>query len=303
MVQKAAVEGLLVLNKGAGLSSSAVVQRVRRLLGGVKAGHAGTLDPGAEGVLLVCLGRATKAIPFLAELDKEYVGSMKFGEETDTLDGEGRVVGRGPVGHLRPELIKAEMAGLVGSIAQQPPMYSAVKVGGQRLYDLARQGKVIDRPVRTVQVKEFSLLGWESPTMKFRVRCGSGTYVRSLCHDLASHCGSAGHMSTLIRTAVGPFRLADALSLGQLADAVGAAEPGKVPLLSASRALAHLPGLLLEEREVRDVRHGRAVTPPGGVEGDLEEGQAVRLMEEGGGLVAVVQYRGPGVSMPILRVL
>jgi len=294
--------GLLLLYKEAGPSSNRALQEVRRLLGGVKAGHGGTLDPHAEGLLLICLGEATKLVPFLAPLDKEYLGGMRFGDETDTHDAWGKVVGSAPVDHLTGEMIEERMKVLRGTLSQVPPMFSAVKVGGERLYRLARRGEEVARSARPVEVKEFEALSWDSPVLRFRVRCGSGTYVRTLCHDLAISCGSAGHMTALERTAVGPFRADEALTLDELRR-IMEESPDTLPLVPAAEALAHLPLLRIGVEEARDVRQGRPFSsPPPGREGEILPGRDVRLVGPEGDLVAVVSAEGPGQPMKIRRV-
>lgn len=294
-------QGMLLVYKEAGPSSNKVLQNVRRLLGGVKAGHAGTLDPRAEGLLQVCLGEATKVVPFLATLHKEYVGRMVFGAETESHDAWGKVVGSAPVEHLTRGLVEDRMGSFRGLISQIPPMYSAVKVHGERLYRLARRGEEVARNARTVEVKHFSILSWERPRMEFLVRCGSGTYVRTLCHDLGKSCGSAGHMTSLVRTAVGPFRVDRAITVEGLRKIL---EEGREPLpvIPLVEALPHLPLLQVQADEARRVRQGQ---PPSTLseelEEDLSEGQEVRLAGPEGDLVAVVSCRGPGRSMTIRR--
>jgi tRNA pseudouridine55 synthase len=296
------LRGMLVVNKEAGPSSNRVVQDVRRALGGVKAGHAGTLDPDAKGVLLVCLGRATKLAAFLVGLEKEYVGRMKFGEETDTQDGSGSVIAREPVGHLTGELVGDGMRSFLGMIEQEPPMFSAVKVKGERLYRLARQGKVVAREPRTVSIGEFSLLRWEAPFLAFRVRCGSGTYVRTLCHDLGRACGSAGHMTELTRTAVGSFRLEDSVRVEEVRDA-GPEGISRLPLIDPAKALVHLPTVSIGERETEMIRHGRPVNLPVDIPAaGVPAGGRVKLVGPDGGLVAVGRLRGSGEPVGMERV-
>lgn len=292
---------MLLVCKEAGPSSNRVLQNVRRLLGGVKAGHAGTLDPHAEGLLLICLGEATKVVTFLATLHKEYVGRMAFGVETESYDAWGKEVGNAPVAHLTREIVEDRMAAFRGLIPQVPPMYSAVKVHGERLYRLARRGEEVARKARTVEVKHFSLLSWEMPNLEFLVRCGSGTYVRTLCHDLGKSCGSAGHMTSLVRTAVGPFRVDRAITVEGLRKIL---EEGRelLPVIPLVEALPHLPLLRVQADEARRIRQGQppAVLPED-LEGDLSEGQEVRIAGPEGDLVAVVSCGGPGRSMTIRR--
>ena len=224
------LRGMLVIDKESGPTSNAVLQAVRKALGRPKAGHGGTLDPEANGVLLVCLGEATKIIPYLAGLEKEYEGSLRFGEETDTCDRWGSVTATAPTAHLEAEAVERQMAAFRGNILQRPPMYSALKVQGKRLYELARRGEKIERRPREVFVRDFAALGWDGPELRFRVRCGSGVYVRALCRDLGRACGSAAHMTALTRTAVGPFRPLDE-AIGACLTAVVGPIPVTAPLL------------------------------------------------------------------------
>jgi tRNA pseudouridine55 synthase len=296
------LRGMLVVNKEAGPSSNRVVQDLRRALGGVKAGHAGTLDPDAKGVLLVCLGRATKLAAFLTGLEKEYVGRMKFGEETDTQDGSGSVIARKPVGHLTGEFVGCRMRSFLGKTDQEPPMFSAVKVSGKRLYRLARQGKVVAREPRTVSIEEYSLLRWEAPFLSFRVRCGSGTYVRTLCRDLGRACGSAGHMTELTRTAVGSFPIENSVTVEEIQDA-GPEGIVRFPLIAPAAALVHLPTVPLGEIEAGAARHGRPVNLPAGFPAEgVSAGVRVKLVGPDGGLVAVGRTRGVGEPIEIERV-
>ena len=294
------LQGMLVLRKERGPSSNRALQHVRRILGGVKAGHAGTLDPGAEGILLVCVGEATKLMPFFSGFEKEYVGEMRFGVGTGTHDAEGEVTATAPVEHLTRELIVEKMRLFLGEIQQVPPMYSAVKVGGERLYRMARRGEEIFRESRSVTIAEFALLNWESPVLRYRVRCGGGTYVRSLCRDLARQCGTEGHMTSLMRTAVGPFRLETAVTLEDVRRAVE--EGGDLPLVPLAEALPHLQAIALGAEEVAHVRQGKRPPPSPGIHGEVEPGADVKLVDPDGVLVAVVRYEGPEVSMPIRRV-
>jgi tRNA pseudouridine55 synthase len=292
---------MLLLHKERGPSSNRALQQVRRILGGVKAGHAGTLDPGAEGLLLVCLGEATKLMPFLSGFQKEYEGEMKFGAGTDTHDAEGKVTVEAPVEHLGREIILEKMKSFLGEIRQVPPMYSAVKVGGERLYRMARRGEEVLRESRAVEVSEFALLRWESPLLRYRVRCGGGTYIRSLCRDLARECGTEGHMTSLTRTAVGPFRLEAAVALEELRRL--AEEGARLPLIPPAEALPHLPAVLLGTDEAVDVRQGKRLSPPPEISnGGAEPGTDVKLVDSEGRLVAVVSYEGPDVPMPLRRV-
>jgi tRNA pseudouridine55 synthase len=281
------LNGILVIDKERGPSSNGVLQQVRRILGKVKAGHAGTLDPEAEGVLLVCIGQGTKLVPFLADLEKEYVGRARFGEERDTQDFTGRIVGSGPVDHLTEKRISDEMQAFVGETEQKPPMYSAVKVGGERLYRLARRGETVERSFRTISVEAFDLQGWQSPEARFLVRCGSGTYVRTLCADLGKRCGTVAHMTALKRTAVGPFRADEALRVEDVA-ALASDPSRRLPFVAPADCLPHLPTLRLSPEGAIMVRSGRLPDAVGEeLPGDVSPGTPVKLVDPEGGLAAV----------------
>lgn len=244
--------GLLAIDKPAGITSHDVVDHVRRALGIRKIGHAGTLDPMATGLLLLGVGRATRLLRFLAELPKVYEGRAVLGIRTDTLDAEGRVVARSDSTGVDEATLRAAMALYVGEIEQTPPAFSAVKVGGERLYRAARRGEAVAAPPRVVRVDAFDLLGFDPPAFAVSVRCSSGTYVRSLVADVGDWLGCGAHLTSLRRTAIGPFRVEEARRPD---------DPG-VPL-SPERVVAHLPTLVLHEEEARVAAHGSVLGPAG----------------------------------------
>jgi tRNA pseudouridine55 synthase len=294
------LHGVLLFAKAAGPSSNQALQLLRRQLGWVKAGHAGTLDPAASGLLLVLLGEAAKLVPYLADLEKEYVGLARFGSETDTQDAAGATTRTAPWEHLDAGRVSAEMAGFLGASLQEPPMYSALQIGGRRLYDLARAGEQVERSARPIAVSEMRLLDWRPPDARFVVRVGSGTYVRTLAQDLGVRCGSAAHLAALSRTAIGPFRLEDAVTLEDLAALAPGAAP---PLVRLADALAHLPPVLLDARAARGVLDGRAPTAlPADGGPALPPGATLRLVDETGRLLAVARQRIPNVPVELLRV-
>jgi tRNA pseudouridine55 synthase len=246
-------DGLLLVDKPKGITSHDVVDMVRRTLGVRKVGHAGTLDPLATGLLVMGVGRATRLLRFLGDMDKEYEGSARLGEETDTLDAEGTVVQAAPVDVSEPDLLDV-MRDLSGvEILQHPPAYSAVKVGGRRLHRRARAGEAVEAPPRMVRVDAFELRGFDGRDFEFRVVCSGGTYVRSLVADVGRNVGTGAHLIRLVRTRIGTFWLDEA----QPPD-----RPG--PLLPVERAVAHLPRLDLTEDEAAAARHGRPLGPPDG---------------------------------------
>lgn len=229
-------DGVLLVDKPRGCTSHDVVDSVRRLFGTRKVGHAGTLDPMATGLLILLVGRATKASDLLMAQDKEYLGEATLGVVTDTQDAEGQAVESAAVPSLTEERVREAMGAMVGDQSQVPPMHSAKKVGGKKLYDLARKGVEVTREPRPITVSAFELLSWESPRIGFRVRCSKGTYVRTLAHDLGRRLGPGAHLSMLRRTKSGRIDVADAATL----QALGALdEPGlRSRLISPERLLS-----------------------------------------------------------------
>ncbi len=232
--------------------------RVRRVTGFKKAGHAGTLDPLASGILPIALGEATKVIPWLVDRPKTYVFTVSFGIQTSTDDAEGETIATST--HLPSQLeIEAALPAFRGNILQRPPIYSAIKVDGERAYKLARAGDLAELPAREVYVETFSLLAL-SPTLqaRFRVKCGKGTYIRSLARDLALKLGTVGHVSALRRTAVGCFDEAGSISLAKLEDL------GHIPrLLEGFYPMEHvlddIPAVIISDEEARRLRDGRSI--------------------------------------------
>ncbi len=210
------IDIVLPVNKPIGWTSFDVVRKVRALFGIRKVGHAGTLDPFATGLLLVCLGQATRRVSELMQLEKEYVAAIKLGEETDTLDPTGNVMETRPVPELKEEGIQQVLSQFVGTIQQEVPAFSAVKVDGQRLYKLARKGKPVPRVVRSAHIYRLELLAFAGTELTLRVVCGRGTYVRSLARDVARALGTVGYVAALERTRIGPYSLRKAYTIKQL---------------------------------------------------------------------------------------
>jgi tRNA pseudouridine55 synthase len=249
-----ATEGFLLVDKPAGITSHDAVDAVRRALGTRKVGHAGTLDPMATGLLLVGVGRATRLLRFLGDLDKEYEGTGRLGEQTDTLDAEGRVIRTAQV-HAALRDVKQAANTLVGEIEQRPPAFSAVKVGGRKLYAAARKGDVVEAPARRVRVDTFDVLRFDGRDFDFRVTCSTGTYVRSLVAEVGDRLDCGAHLTRLVRTRIGPFRLEHAVPPDR---------PGE--LLPVGRAVDHLPRVDLGSEEAEAAKRGRPLGPAG-VEG------------------------------------
>jgi tRNA pseudouridine55 synthase len=210
------IEGVLLVDKPTGLTSHDVVYRLRRKLQIQRIGHAGTLDPMATGLLIMLVGKATKISQYLISLDKVYEGEVTLGVTTNSQDAEGEVMETRPVPPLTEDELRAAMKGFLGDQYQQPPMHSAIKVGGVPLYKLARQGEEVEREPRFIRIAAFDLLGFASPRLTFRLACTKGTYVRTVAKDLGEKLGCGAHLSALRRTASGKFLLGDALPLADI---------------------------------------------------------------------------------------
>ena len=250
--------GFLVVDKESGWTSHDVVARCRRILGERRIGHAGTLDPGATGVLVVGVGRATRLLRYLVGVDKDYLGELVLGSTTDTLDDAGEVQERFDMSGVTLDQARIGAAGLTGEIDQMVPMVSAVKVGGERLHKLARAGTEVERPVRRVRVERFEVgEGPEPGTFTLDVRCSSGTYVRALAADLGAALGGGAHLRRLRRTRVGSFEVTEAKMLGELEEAFAAGDASALrPPLDA---LGHLERVEVSGAIGLDVGHGRRV--------------------------------------------
>ena len=256
--RSAPLDGLLLAEKGPGVTSFQVVAHLRRLLKVPKVGHGGTLDPMATGLLPLLLGEATKLTPYLQAQDKEYVGTVRLGVTTDTLDATGRVTAEQPVPPLDEAAIRTALACFQGEIDQVPPMFSALHAGGRRLYELARAGVEVARAPRRVRIDALELLEWAPPLLRLRVACGSGTYIRSLAADLGTALGCGACLDALERTRLGALRLADAVPWPLVRDADAATLRARV--LPADRAVFHLPALRLEPIAAARLRQGRRLT-------------------------------------------
>lgn len=247
------LEGMLIIDKPGGITSHDVVRQIRRLSGIRRVGHAGTLDPLATGVMLVSIGRATRLVEYLVGLPKHYAATIRLGQVTDTYDADGEIVAEKTVQVSRAGIEHA-LTLFQGHILQRAPAYSAIKRGGQPLYKLARQGKDVEPPLREVTITGLQLQQWQEPFLQLEVACSSGTYIRSLAHDLGQELGCGGHITALRRTAVGDFSIDQAVTLDEL-------QSGKWPeaLLPAERAVQHLPAVHLAPAEVQRVRLGQQI--------------------------------------------
>jgi tRNA pseudouridine55 synthase len=252
------VDGVLIINKEAGWTSHDVVAKVRHLLGEVKVGHAGTLDPAATGVLPVLIGRGTRIAEYLVEWDKEYRAVLRLGETTDTQDATGTVLTRCTTDSVTTEAIHEVVGRFHGPIEQVPPMYSAVKVRGVPLYKSARAGKTIARDARTITIHNLEVEAIQARDVTLRVVCSKGTYVRTLCADIGEALGVGGHMLALERRRVGPLTIGDALTVNEIGIRHALGRIGD-DLLSLDRTLGHLGIAVIDEQTVDRVRHGASV--------------------------------------------
>lgn len=281
------MQGFLNIDKPAGLTSHDVVARVRRLAGkGVKVGHAGTLDPAATGVLPVALGSATRLIEFLADAGKGYEGLVRLGVTTATDDAEGQLLAERPVPPLDDAAIEAAVAPLRGTIMQVPPIYSALHHGGQRLYELARAGQTVELQPRPVRIDSLAWARAGQDTLRITVRCGKGTYIRSLARDIGAALGCGAHLAALRRTAVGAFLIAEATPLDALL-----AEPARLPglLLPPELAVADWPAAYLDGTGAARVRNGLPVR----LDAELP-GERARAHGPDGALLALLRREGEG---------
>lgn len=283
------VDGVLVVDKPGGMTSHDVVAQVRRAAGQRKVGHAGTLDPDATGVLVVCLGRATRLVPFLQASQKTYDARLRLGATTSTLDASGEVLTTSDASPVDEPALCAALTSFVGTIEQVPPMVSAVKVGGERLHVKARRGEEVERPSRTVTIHDVILEDFvpgERAEAAFLVRCSSGTYVRTLAADVGERLGVGAHLVALRRLGSGRFSLEEAVDLDKVAE-LGAQGRLAEALLSLADAVGDYPRLDLDTSAAIALRHGRTLAPTG------HDGP-VAAIDPDGHLVAMVADRDGG---------
>ncbi len=285
-------QGILNINKPRGVTSFSVVSRVRRLTKVRRVGHAGTLDPLADGVLPICLGPATRIVEYLVDAPKAYFAAIRLGAATDTYDAEGTVTATGDPSAVTAARIEEELGGFRGRIEQLPPMYSALKHEGRPLYEYARAGKEAPRRPRPVMVYRLELLRFEPPVAEVEIECGRGAYVRTLAHDLGERLGCYGHVEQLTRLASGPFSLAGAVSPDAFEAAV--AEDRWQELLSpVDRVLESWHAALLGEEHTRDVRQGHLlVLDPVRDVSALAKESPCRAYSAEGDFLAILRYRG-----------
>jgi tRNA pseudouridine55 synthase len=293
------LNGILLLDKPAGLSSNAALQRVRRTFRARKAGHTGSLDPLASGMLPVCFGQATKAAGMLLDADKTYLVEAQLGARTATGDTEGEVVETLPVPELDDAAIDAVLEGFLGPIQQVPPMYSALKQDGQRLYQLARKGIEVPREPRTVTIHALHRSGWDGRRISLEVRCSKGTYIRSLVEDIARALATAGHVAGLRRTQLGPFRDERMWGLEELESVLqdGGEQALDRLLHGPDFALQHWPSVAVGVAEQAHVLQGQAVFAEG------PGGARVRIYGPGGLFLGVGQMTPEGRRLAPVRIM
>ena len=286
--------GILNVDKPEGITSFQVVARVRKLSAVKKVGHAGTLDPLATGVLLVCLGQATRVTEYLMELPKTYRGSVRLGVATDTFDSTGATTFEGDAGPVDETKLKEALETLESREEQTPPSYSAIKVEGTPAYRLARAGRPVSLRPRKVSIEQINLLSFKPPLVELEIRCGKGTYIRTLADDLGRLLGCGAHLAALRRTAVGLFQVDDAFPINRLEAAF---EDGSWQelLLPIDYGLGHFPAVHLEMEAEKDIRHGCALemeSLPFQRLQDAQDGQRCRAYAEDGSFVGILRYDG-----------
>lgn len=280
MVDNSAPFGFLNVDKPLGMTSHDVVAKVRRASGIKKIGHAGTLDPLATGVLILCVGGATRLSDYVMHGTKRYLARVCLGITTDTYDAEGAIVAQQDASHITQFQVEHALERFVGEFDQVPPMYSAIKQGGRKLYDLARAGETVERAARAVRIDSLELTDWQPPEFTLDVTCSAGTYIRSLAYDLGEALGVGAHLSGLARTASGVFTLENATPLDTLLTDFGS------HLITPAIALAEYPTLTLDAAAQAELVHGRAIA------GDDADGTIRMAYDAQQRLVAVLRAEG-----------
>ena len=277
-----AVSGVLVVDKPVGLTSHDVVQIIRRGTGIRRAGHTGTLDPRASGVLVILIGPAVRLSEYVSASDKRYQATVRLGSTTDTFDAEGRVTARASVDSITEQRFEEALTQFIGEIQQVPPPYSAIKVQGRKAYEMAREGEEVDLAPRTIHVYSLEMLEWAPPEAVIDVFCSSGTYVRSLANDLGAALGCGAYLVGLRRTKSGRFTLRDAVTLRRLQESFASGDWYRY-LIPAAEALGDWPMVELDGDQVELIRHGHRIPAEpdskGWVRGVSQQGDLVALLE------------------------
>ncbi|WAC08846.1 MAG: tRNA pseudouridine(55) synthase TruB [Thermodesulfobacteriota bacterium] len=302
------MNGLIIINKPQGITSYTVVKRVMKILKVRKAGHTGTLDPFAQGILVVCLNAGTKLVPFLVEEDKEYQAILHLGIETDTQDITGRIIKDNRPVRIANTQIGQAFERFQGKIMQVPPMYSALKYNGVPLYQLARKGKEIERAPREVEIKELSIVKIDSPRVFFRVVCSKGTYIRTLANDLGKYLGCGAFLEKLNRTRSGSFQLEDSVTLENL-EKTSLNEVENKWIFSPSRALSSLQEITVDEEISRKLYQGKKISSSelkGKNQIFLNLNGKIKILNPQGDLIAIAEakdHRILDLGQPVWKLL
>lgn len=290
------INGVVLLNKPLGISSNLALQKVKRLYAAKKAGHAGSLDPLATGMLPICFGEATKFCQFMLDADKSYTTVAKLGERTETGDAEGQVVETHDYRLITREQVEDALQCFCGEISQVPSMYSALKHQGVPLYKLARQGLIVERPARVVKIYEFKLLAFEPPFLTLQVKCSKGTYIRNLVEDLGTYLGIGAHVAKLHRNYVYPFQAEQMVALEHLQQSVDKS----TFLLPINAMLSHMPQMLVSTEQREALYQGKIIqaemTPL------LSEGELVQLIQPRQGFLGVGEIL-PNAQLRVKRLM
>ena len=284
------INGILNIYKEKGYTSHDVVARLRKITGQKKIGHTGTLDPDAEGVLPVCLGRATKVCDMLTDRDKTYRTVLLLGKTTDTQDISGKVLSEKDTEGISTETVLECVRGFVGEYDQIPPMYSALKINGRKLYELAREGKTVERKSRRVMIREINIEKTELPRVYMEVSCSKGTYIRTLCHDIGERLGTGGCMEQLVRTRAGSFDISGSHRIEEVAEAAadGRIEEYLIPLDSVFEGMRKIT---VKDRYASKAYNGNPLPARAAEErADFRSGEQYRVYDEQGHFIGVYRY-------------
>jgi tRNA pseudouridine55 synthase len=297
-MSRSELNGIIVIDKPGDISSAGVVRFVKKMLNAEKVGHAGTLDPFAEGVLICCLNQATRLAGFLLHGEKKYVAVLKLGEETDTQDFTGTVISTSKPVDLSSQAITEVFKKFEGSIKQLPPVYSALKHKGIPLYKLARRGKPIQKPPRYVQIFSIAIQELALPLIRFEVKCSAGTYIRTLCADIGKSLGCGGHLTALKRLESSGFTLDQAISMSELEKLRNSPKLLKY-LIPMADALPHMPQIRADKELVKKICHGKMISVRNLIDRDgtariHDTGSEIKIVDRDGDLIAILKYGDAG---------
>ena len=282
------IHGIINVYKEKGYTSHDVVAKLRGIAGQKKIGHTGTLDPDAEGVLPVCLGKATKVCELLTDKDKTYRAVLFLGQTTDTQDASGTVLETSDISNLNESQVTEAVQSFVGEYAQIPPMYSALKVGGKKLYELAREGKTVERKARNVKIHSIKILRVDLPRVEMEVSCSKGTYIRTLCHDIGEKLGVGGCMESLLRVRVGRFVLADSLRLSEIQRAKEDGNLEKI-LQPIDSVFEQYRAVRIRPDQEKRLQNGNSFRKPDRLQ-NYDDQEMVRVYDSNGHFAAVYRY-------------